>query len=60
MFTDICMKATESHLPGVFNVPGEDAFDTNDLVSEHPTEKGLYRVVGRLESDFHQFKHLII
>ena len=43
-------KANENHLPATFNVPGERTFNTNDLIEEHPTRKGYYRVLGRYAS----------
>ncbi|KAF8575757.1 acetyl-CoA synthetase-like protein [Ramaria rubella] len=43
------LKANENHLPATFNVPGERTFNTNDLIEEHPTKKGYYRVLGRVE-----------
>ncbi|EJT96904.1 acetyl-CoA synthetase-like protein [Dacryopinax primogenitus] len=41
---------SDSHPIAVSNRPG-NAFDTSDLLEEHPTRKGLWRIVGRADDE---------
>ncbi len=38
-------------MPNVVNyeVNGQPAYDTNDIVVEHPTKKGWWRIYGRAD-----------
>ncbi|KAF5360057.1 hypothetical protein D9758_007606 [Tetrapyrgos nigripes] len=50
-------EVCDSHIPAVLNVVEEDtasgvsvrAFDTQDIVEEHPVKKGYWRIVGRAD-----------
>ncbi|KAL5492825.1 hypothetical protein ACEPAI_4273 [Sanghuangporus weigelae] len=48
----VVVVATENYRPVVINttVDGVDAYATDDLVSPHPSEKDLFKVVGRADA----------
>lgn len=45
------MQTCESHTPAVINmhVDGRPGYATNDLLVEHPTKKGYYKIHGRVD-----------
>ncbi|KAK7464743.1 hypothetical protein VKT23_005949 [Stygiomarasmius scandens] len=43
------LENCDSHTLPVINVNEVQAFDTQDILEEHPTKSGLYRIVGRAD-----------
>ncbi|KZO93861.1 acetyl-CoA synthetase-like protein [Calocera viscosa TUFC12733] len=45
----IIVLDSDAHPIAVYNQPDIKAFDTNDLLEQHPTKKDLWKVVGRAD-----------
>ncbi|KZT55779.1 acetyl-CoA synthetase-like protein [Calocera cornea HHB12733] len=45
----LVFEANDHYSPAVYNIPGEFAYDTNDVAVPHPTQKNRYRILGRAD-----------
>lgn len=43
-----CQECTTHH-PSLLDDPVKRTYDTHDLLREHPTKKGYYKIVGRTD-----------
>ncbi|KAF8655498.1 hypothetical protein AX16_003028 [Volvariella volvacea WC 439] len=39
----------ETQEPAIFNMPNDEGYATSDLFEPHPTKKGFYRIVARID-----------